>query len=135
MIQSPPIRVIVIEDDPDWQELITDMLYQFDLHVDTFSSLKEAMPALFENGYAIAISDLSLSQSDPGNKDGFDLLSLIQRLNSPCATILLTGYGSIDVAVEAITRYRVFAFLTKEGLDRSEFTNTIQRILTRHAAP
>lgn len=132
MIKNPPIHVMLIEDDLAWQEILSDALSDFDVKVDVFTSLEDAMSALEEQDYQIAISDLSLSPGDPDNTDGFKALEALQKSKTPCASILLTGHGTIDVAVEALTRFNTYAFLQKETFSLSEFTSTIQRIITRY---
>ena len=48
--------------------------------------------------------------------DGFDVLAHCRRHHPATAVIMITGYGSVDSAVEAI-RSGAFDFLTKPLLD------------------
>jgi CheY-like chemotaxis protein len=67
-------HILVVEDDPDGQEMITTMLQHLRFDVDTVDDAEEAAHVLFDSGnvYNAIIIDLAL----PG-KDGWELLDEI----------------------------------------------------------
>jgi len=77
-------RILVVEDDPDGQEMVTTILQHMNFMVDTADDGEQASQILFESGsqYDAVIIDLAL----PG-KDGWDLLGEI--LNNPSTEDLL----------------------------------------------
>lgn len=81
-------RILVVEDDPDGQEMITTMLQHLQYEVDTADDAEVASHNLFgaNNTYNAVIIDLAL----PG-KDGWELLSDIldnpTTSNIPCVAV------------------------------------------------
>ena len=77
-------RILVVEDDPDGQEMVTTILQHMNFLVDTADDGEQASHILFDSDsqYDAVIIDLAL----PG-KDGWDLLGEI--LNTPSTEDLL----------------------------------------------
>lgn len=65
--------VLVVEDDPDGQELISRMLFRVKIPVELTSTAEDALQLLSADEHAIAVIDLAL----PG-MDGFELLKQIR---------------------------------------------------------
>ncbi len=91
--------ILVVEDDPDGQEVVSRMLRQVNIETDWANSAEQAWEMLKANAYAGAIIDLAL----PG-QDGFQLLQSIRRdaaLNRlPC--IAVTAYHSPELKHDAL---------------------------------
>lgn len=70
-----PSRVLIVEDDPDGQELVATLLENMNIPVDVAGNAEDAEHLLYNEGvrYSVILIDLSL----PG-KDGWELLSIIQ---------------------------------------------------------
>lgn len=81
-------RILVVEDDPDGQEMITTMLQHLQYEVDSVDDAEAAGQALFGDQipYKAVIIDLAL----PG-KDGWELLAEITEnpltMNIPCFAV------------------------------------------------
>lgn len=94
-------HVLVVEDDPDGQEMVTTILRHMQFVVDTADNGEIASQILFESGaaYDAVIIDLAL----PG-KDGWELLNEIladARLqNTPC--IAVTAFHNSKLREEAL---------------------------------
>lgn len=91
---------------------------------DTASELTEAVAAVDRKAYDLVLADIRL-----GDSDGFDLLAHCRKTRPDTAVIMLTGYGSVESAVEAI-RQGAFDFLTKPLIDE-ELELAIERALTQ----
>jgi CheY-like chemotaxis protein len=91
--------ILVVEDDPDGQEVIGRILKYHGVNADVVFSAEEALPLLTTRSYTAAIVDLAL----PG-MDGWSLLKMVhnnnQTANLPCFAV--TAYHSADVAIKAI---------------------------------
>lgn len=124
-----PFRAIVVEDDPSWQQILSEILSDSGLEVDTASSVDEAAQALKSQPHRLAVVDLSLSPNDHNNQDGLRVLDAVRRLDPNCQSILLTGFATVELAVTALTDYGVFTFLRKESFQRAQFRDIISRIL------
>ncbi len=122
-------RALVVEDDPSWQQILGEILADSNLEVDIASSVDEAVRALKSQPHRVAIVDLSLSPKDHNNVDGLRVLDAVRRLDPNCKAILLTGFATVEIAVTALTDYGAFTFLRKESFHRSQFRDTVSRIL------
>jgi two-component system response regulator FlrC len=91
------IDVLVVEDDAGLREAICDML---DLNKISYKDVENGQAAeqfLLTNSVSLVLSDVQMS---PGN--GYELLAAIQKNQLNIPVILMTAYGSIPQAVDAI---------------------------------
>jgi DNA-binding NtrC family response regulator len=103
--------ILVVDDDT----IILDSLCEF-LKVEGYSAvgartLSQAKQKLGEQSFALVISDVNLPDGD-----GFELLSHVRQNYPGTVTILITGYGTIESAVEAI-KNGAYDYLTKPIVD------------------
>ncbi len=101
------MRILVIEDDRDFRELLVEHLSEQGYQVDGASDREEGFEALEEKDYSVVILDLFLPD---GN--GMDLLSWIKENTPLTEVIVITGHGTIKTAVEAM-KLGAYDFLTK----------------------
>jgi CheY-like chemotaxis protein len=117
-------KLLVIEDDPDGQEVVGRILKYHRIPFVMTGNATEAAEALQTHAVNGAIIDLNL----PG-MDGWSLLQQIhddpQTAALPCVAI--TAYHSADVAVKAIEAG--FAAYFPKPLDSSSFVNDLTRVL------
>ncbi len=135
-MSAPVLRALVVEDDPSWQQILTEILSDASLAVSdasltvsAASSLAEALALLKQEAFRVAVVDLSLSGRDHRNEDGLKILEAVRRLQPGCRSILLTGYATVELAVSVLTEYEAFTFLRKENFQRQHFLEIIQRAL------
>ena len=116
------IDVLLVEDDGDLREAIADML---DVHDITFIEAENGQQAedlIKKNDVALVLSDVQMT---PGN--GYQLLDYINTHHSGVPVILMTAYGSIPQAVDAIQAGAV-DYLVKP-FEVSELVRTLQQQL------
>ena len=123
------LRALVVEDDHAWQQIISEILSDCGLEVDSATNLNDATNQLKSQVHRLAVVDLSLSPNDHNNYDGLRVLDAIRRLDPNCRAILLTGFATVELAVTALTDYGAFTFLRKESFHRSQFREMVHRIL------
>jgi DNA-binding NtrC family response regulator len=92
--------------------------------VDVAATYAAAVAAVDKKSYELVLSDIRLGD---GDEDGFALLAYCREHHPAVTVILLTGYGTVETAVEAI-RMGAFDFLTKPLID-DELEMAIQRAL------
>jgi DNA-binding NarL/FixJ family response regulator len=126
-------RALVVDDDPSWQEILSEILTDSGLPVDICDSLPTAVQQLHKTVYRLAVVDLSLGGKDHHNQDGLEVLQAIQHLQPSCMGLLLTGYADVELAVQSIQEYGAYTCLRKEAFRRVEFRETIRQALA--AAP
>ena len=119
--------LLLVDDDPLVLESMADWLRSQGYDVDTSDSVAHAKECFEKKHFDIALVDIRL-----GDQDGFDLLHHLREASPQTAVILITGYGTVESAVEAI-RSGAFDFLTKPLMDR-DLEEAIERAMDRHTA-
>jgi DNA-binding NtrC family response regulator len=131
-------RVLVIDDDPIVADSLVEFLRSEGYDPASASSGLEAMELLRDGeatpggpnkpdrAFSVAICDVSL----PG-KNGLEVLRDVVRDHPGTAVVMLTGYGTIESAVEALRRGAV-DYLTKPVID-SELRVAFERALQQSA--
>ena len=118
------LPILVVEDEPDGQELVARLLSQVNLSVDVAGTAEQAWTMMQSQAYACAIIDLAL----PG-QDGFQLISAIRgdgHLKSlPC--IAVTAYHTSEMRHAAL-QYGFDAYLPKP-LNRTLFLNAVDGLI------
>ena len=122
-------RALIVEDNRSWQQILSEILTDAGLAVDVADSLDGAVAALRARPHRLAIVDLSLEGDDHHNQDGLRVLEAVRRQDPGCVSILLSGYATVEIAVNALNQYGAFTCLRKEGFRRSEFREWVNRAL------
>ena len=91
------VDVLVVEDDADLREAICDTLQLNEISFHEVENGRAAEQFLASNSASLVLSDVQMS---PGN--GYELLSSIRSNQIDVPVILMTAYGSIPQAVDAI---------------------------------
>ena len=116
------IDLLLVEDDADLREAIGDMLELNGIDYIEAENGQQAQQILREQPVALVLSDVQMS---PGN--GYQLLEHIQQEYPGLPVILMTAYGSIPQAVDAIQAGAV-DYLVKP-FEVSELVKTLQQQL------
>jgi DNA-binding NarL/FixJ family response regulator len=125
---------LVVEDNPAWQQIVTEILHDSGLEVDLADGLDEAFFLLRHRSHRLAVVDLALGADPATNQDGLQILEAVRRHDPGCVAILLTGYATVELAVEVLTKYGAFHCLRKASfdreVDREEFRQLVSRALS-----
>jgi two-component system response regulator RegA len=112
---DPSPALLLVEDDADFRATLQLEFGEKGYAVSESATLAEVQTLLEKQIFRFAVVDLRL-QGDWG----LDVVSTIRTTQPGCRTVVLTGYGSISTAVEAIKRGAV-NYLTKPvSLERLE---------------
>lgn len=114
--------LLVVDDDKHVCQAIADYLRGLGHRTETATSCLEAIERMGEFPFEIVLCDVCLPDAD-----GFHLLQWASEHAPNTQVILITGYGTIESAVEAI-RIGAFDYLTKPVID-DELNLAIQRAL------
>jgi len=112
--------LLLIDDDRHVLVSMAEWLREQGYQVDTAASCAEATGAMSRKTYEVVLADIRL-----GDGDGFDILAHCRRNHPGTSVIMITGYGTVESAVEAI-RAGAFDFLTKPLIDQ-ELEMAIER--------
>ncbi len=117
--------LLLVDDDRNLVQSMAEWLGEQDFTTFTATSIAAAEKILAREKIDVALVDVRL-----GNEDGFDLLNSCRSRHSNLTVIMMTGYGSIDMGVEAI-RVGAFDLLTKPLID-DELLMSIDRAISQH---
>jgi DNA-binding NtrC family response regulator len=101
--------VLVVDDEPAVRELLVEYFRERGHEVTALASGTDAIDELEQRAsvYSLIVSDLQL----PGT-DGLDVLKHARALNPAATVIIVTGYASLESAVQAV-RLGAYDYLTK----------------------
>jgi len=125
-MKTIPGSLLVVDDDRHILEAMADYLRSLGHRTETAQTCQQAMDRMSEFPFQVVVCDVNLP-----DKDGFQLLEWSTESCPDTAVIMLTGYGTIESAVEAI-RVGAFDYLTKPVID-DELNLAIQRALGQRA--
>lgn len=124
-------RALLVEDDRAWQAILGEILADQGLSVDTVDTLEGAITCLKAVPHRLAVVDLSLHGDNYQDEKGLEVLDAARRLDPGCATVLLTGFATVELAVSVLTHYGAVTCLRKEAFRRAEFRQLVERVLIR----
>ncbi|MCU0303876.1 MAG: sigma-54 dependent transcriptional regulator [Thermoanaerobaculales bacterium] len=119
---EPGPAVLVVEDEAPQRRLIVEILERAGYQLRAAATVDEALEAIRE-----AVPDLVLCDWRMPGRDGGQLLAEVRRLGLGCGFIVMTAYGSIAHAVEAI-RLGADDYLGKP-FEREALLLAVQRVL------
>jgi DNA-binding NtrC family response regulator len=119
-------RILLVDDEPD---LLTGLKRSFvnrlpGIEVLTAGGGNEALAILAREEVALVLMDIMM-----GDTDGLEVLDRIHKLDPELTVIMMTGYGTIELAVDAIRR-GAWDFVTKP-LDLDSLTRLLNKGLER----
>ena len=112
---------LIVDDERDIRELLVMTLGRMGLRCDTASSLGDARAQLTRNRYDLCLTDMRLPDGS-----GIDLISEISQQYPDTPVAMITAFGNVDAAVEAL-KAGAFDFVAKP------VELSVLRDLVRHA--
>lgn len=103
-------RILVVDDEEPILFAIRDYFEPLGWQVDCAQELEEAEALLSHIRYTLLIADLRLSGIH--SNEGLELIRFVRERSPWTRVIVLTGYGSVEIEMEAVVR-GVDAFLQK----------------------
>jgi DNA-binding NtrC family response regulator len=92
-------RILVIDDDESMRKVLVMTLESRGYSVDTAKDGKEAIRKSTSNFYNLALVDLRLP-----DMDGIELLTAIKEITPRMMKMIVTGYPSLENAIEAVNK-------------------------------
>src|SRR5690348_12166663 len=119
--------VLIVDDDNALLQALPQAIYlrMNDVKVDTCDSALEALERIKHNEYDAIVSDIKM----PG-MDGLALLGKIQELRPHTPTLLITGHGDHNLAIQAL-RGGAYDFIQKP-IERDYFIAALHRAIQTH---
>ncbi len=101
-------RILIVDDEPHIRSGLAKGLLKSADTIETACDVNQALDHLDQAQYHVVIADVRL----PGDRDGLDLVSLIQDRSPETSTLVITAHGTVETAVDAMRR-GAFDFITK----------------------
>jgi len=99
-----PIRILIADDQPDVLEALRLLLKAEGYEIETAASLAAVVRAIEEREFDAVCMDLNYTRDTTSGREGLDLLSRIQAIDGALPVVVMTAWGSVDLAVEAMRR-------------------------------
>jgi DNA-binding NtrC family response regulator len=97
-------RVLIADDQADVVEALRLLLKAEGFHLETASSPAGVLAALDAREFDVAIVDLNYARDTTSGEEGLNLLTRIQNNDPTLPVVVMTAWGTVDVAVEAMRR-------------------------------
>lgn len=120
-------HVLVVDDEPGVRSFAVTALKRAGMEVAEAADAPEALRRLRRESFAVVVTDLRM----PG-PDGLSLLDQVRADHPDTEVIVLTAYGTIDTAVDAMKR-GAFDFLQKPVESPEALRAVVRRAMERHA--
>jgi DNA-binding NtrC family response regulator len=104
-------KILIAEDEDLNRSNLTEMLNAEGYETKAVENGRDAMDAFVEDKYDLVITDLKMP-----NGDGLELLKFVKDMNPDNIVIMMTGFGTVDSAVEAM-KLGAFDYISKPMKD------------------
>lgn len=108
-MEDSPVKILVVDDEELILESVVMAMERLKYSVDSAPNMKTALAKLEENQYDLVISDIRLPENKFG---GMEILKKVKTDFPAVEIIMMTGYGTIENAVDAI-RHGAFDYVEK----------------------
>jgi DNA-binding NtrC family response regulator len=97
-------RLLVADDQPDVLEALKLLLKGAGFEVETAASPRAVLAALEARDFDALLVDMNYTRDTTSGAEGLDLLSRLRAMDGAPPVVVMTAWGSIDGAVEAMRR-------------------------------
>ncbi|MET0516091.1 MAG: sigma-54 dependent transcriptional regulator [Nitrospiraceae bacterium] len=115
-------RILIVDDDTEMRELVRDVLQDRGHTCSCAGSGREALQQLRQEEYAVILTDLRMK-----GMLGTELLAEVKREHPDIGVILMTAFGSIETAVEAM-KHGASDYLVKP-VKNDELIRVVERVM------
>ena len=98
------MRVLVADDQPDVREALRLLLKGEGFEIEAVASPSGVISALETREYDAVLMDLNYARDTTSGQEGLDLLSNIRAIDGTLPVVVMTAWGSLELAVEAMRR-------------------------------
>src|SRR5918996_1268683 len=99
-----PARILIADDQADVIEALRLLLKPEGFIIDTATSPQQLLRALELKDYDVVLMDLNYTRDTTSGEEGLDLLQRIHTADESLPVVVMTAWGSVNVAVEAMRR-------------------------------
>jgi len=96
--------ILIADDQPDVLEALRFLVKGEGYQAESANSPATAIDAVESRDFDVVLMDLNYTRDTTSGQEGLDLLNRIQSLDSTLPVIVMTAWGSVELAVEAMRR-------------------------------
>ena len=100
----PELRVLVADDDADVVEAARLLLRLEGYAAESVGSPGAVLAAVEQGDFDVALIDLNYARDTTSGAEGLELLAQLRRFDETLPVVVMTAWGTVDLAVEAMRR-------------------------------
>jgi phosphoserine phosphatase RsbU/P len=104
MARAVEPRILIADDQPDLLDALRLLLKGHGIAVEPVTSPDAVVASVAGGQFDLLLMDLNYTTDTTSGREGIDLLSRVQERDSLLPIVVMTGWGSVDLAVEAMRR-------------------------------
>jgi len=120
-------KIVIIDDEKRMCESLAALLTSDGYEVETFQSSPEAAESIEKSRVDLVITDIKMPEMD-----GLKLLEVVKKVDDGIPVILMTGYGSLESAIDAISK-GAYDYLLKP-VEFAHFELVVKRAIDKRRA-
>jgi len=101
---TTPPRTLIADDQPDVLEALRLLLKGEGYETEAVTSPGDVLEAIKARNFDLLLMDLNYARDTTSGQEGLDLLTRVQAMDSTLPVVVMTAWGSVEVAVEAMHR-------------------------------
>jgi DNA-binding NtrC family response regulator len=119
--------LLVVDDDRDTCQFITELLAGEDRRIVFESNPADALERAGAEAFDVVVSDINLN----AKASGLDVLQAARRRNPHCQVVLISGFGTLETAIEAV-RAGAFDYISKP-FNITQVKSVVERAIAQAA--
>jgi len=125
------IQILVVEDDQYWrEEIFKEILTEEGYDVVPASTLADALDELTKHDFALAVVDICLSEKNPANADGLEVLKTLARRSPPVPSLVVSAWLTVPLSRHLTRQFGAKDFIEKVPWNEDEFRQLVRQYLT-----
>jgi len=120
-------RILIADDEKNILDTLSDFMKDIGYHVDLAGSVDSALALMQTNEYDILLTDKNMPDTGDNKEGGMRLLKHAKEHNPLTEVIMITGYATVESAVEAM-KLGAFDYVMKP-IPLNELKEKIDRVL------
>jgi phosphoserine phosphatase RsbU/P len=101
---SIPPRTLIADDQPDVLEALRLLLKGEGIQIEAVTSPAAALEAIRRSDFDLLLMDLNYARDTTSGQEGLDLVANVRALDSTLPVVVMTAWGNMELAIEAMRR-------------------------------
>ena len=104
IVGAPGARALIADDQPDVVTALRLLLRGAGYQTEGVNSPAAVLEAIKQRDFDLVLMDLNYARDTTSGQEGLELITHIRALDSTLPVVVLTAWGSVELAVEAMHR-------------------------------